>query len=63
MAGKKAFGSQSDKRTKAGKSNHAQVDGVKMFNDTVKGLTSLFGGKNSKMNPILLLIQVLKLKI
>lgn len=48
MAGKKAFGSQSDKRTKAGKSNHAQVDGVKMFNDTVKGLTSLFGGKKKK---------------
>lgn len=48
MAGKKAFGSQSDKRTKAGREKHAQADGVKMLNDTVKGLGSLFGGKKKK---------------
>lgn len=48
MAGKKAFGSQSDKRTKAGRERHAQVDGVKMFDDTAKGIAGLFGGNKKK---------------
>lgn len=52
MAGKKALGSWdvNDKRTKAGKQKHVQVNGVKMFDSTVNLASGLFkaGKKNTK---------------